>query len=112
MAMAQARDLVHDSQYRKDPGMKRRVTALVDEMLITQDLVALRTERGVSQRQLAELAGMKQPMIARIEAGAVKNLELRTVARLAVALGARVKMTLEKTDVAAKPAKRKLARTA
>lgn len=51
-----------DEQYRKDPGMKRRVTALVDEMLITQDLVALRAERGVSQRQLAELAGMKQPI--------------------------------------------------
>ncbi len=42
-----------DEQYRKTPGLKRRVEALVEEMSMEQDLIALREERGFSQRALA-----------------------------------------------------------
>lgn len=101
-------------QYRKTPGLKKRVDALVEEMSIEQDLIALRRERGLSQRALADLVGVKQPVIARIESGKARNLELKTVVRIAAALGARVKILLEKNEaaVAAKPTKRKLAKTA
>ena len=101
-------------QYRKTPGLKKRVDALVEEMSIEQDLIALRRERGLSQRALADLVGVKQPVIARIESGKARNLELKTVVRIAAALGARVKIRLEKNEaaVAAKPTKRKLAKTA
>ncbi len=83
-----------DEQYRKNAGLRRRVDALVEEMSIEQDLVALREARGLSQRALAALAGMQQPIIARIESGKAKNLELKTVARIAAALGAKVQIGL------------------
>jgi DNA-binding XRE family transcriptional regulator len=103
-----------DEQYRKTAGLKKRVDALVEEMSIEQDLIALRQERGLSQRALAALVGVKQPVIARIESGKARNLELKTVVRIATALGARVKISLEKSEseAGAKPQRRKLAKTA
>jgi DNA-binding XRE family transcriptional regulator len=103
-----------DEKYRKAPGLKKRVEALVEQMSIEQDLIALRQERGLSQRALADLVGVKQPVIARIESGKARNLELKSVVRIATALGARVKILLEKDQraVAPKPTKRKLAKTA
>ena len=103
-----------DEQYRNTPGLKERVEALVEEMSIEQGLIALRAERGLSQRALADRVGVKQPVIARIESGKARNLELKTVVRIAAALGARVKILLEKNEAVgrAKPTKRKLAKTA
>ena len=103
-----------DEQYRRVPGLKRRVEALVEEMSIEQDLIALREERGLSQRALASLVGVKQPVIARIESGKARNLELKTVVRIAAALGARVRIELERNESRGrpKPIKRKLAETA
>lgn len=95
-----------DEQYRKSPGLKKRVDALVEEMSIEQDLIAFRQERGLSQRALAELVGVKQPVIARIESGKARNRELKTAVRIATALGARVvKISLEKdkSGIGARP---------
>jgi transcriptional regulator with XRE-family HTH domain len=50
----------------------------------------------VSERQLARRLGVSQPAIAKIEAGRVKNLELRTLVRFAAALGARIRIAIEK----------------
>ena len=83
-------------QYRKSPHLKKRVDELVEEMSIEQDLIALRHERRLSQRALADLVGVTQPVIARIESGKIRNLELKTVVRIAAALGARVKILIEK----------------
>lgn len=63
--------------------------AYAEEDLIHR--VALRVLRfreasGLSQGELAELLGTKQPAIAKIEAGEA-NLTLRRVARIAFALG-------------------------
>ena len=79
-----------DEKYRKTRGLKKRVEALAD------------------------LVGVKQPVIARIESGKVRNLELKSVVRIATALGARVKILLEKDEraVAPKATKRKLAKPA
>ena len=48
-------------------------------------VLELREEAGMSQAELAELLGTRQPAVARIEAGGA-NLTLRRVARIAHAL--------------------------
>lgn len=92
-----------DQQYRKTLGLKRRVEALVEEMAIEQDFIALREERGLSQRALAGLVGVKQPVIARIESGKTTNLGLKTAVRIAGALSARVRTQLEGNDARGRP---------
>jgi len=46
----------------------------------------IREERGLSQRELAEMIGSTQPAIARLEAGGVAP-SIQTLGRIAAALG-------------------------
>jgi DNA-binding XRE family transcriptional regulator len=85
-----------EDQLARDPALARDVEALLAELRVEQDLAALRKARGVSQSQLARRLGVTQPAIAKIEAGRVKNLELRTLVRFAAALGARVRIAIER----------------
>ena len=59
----------------------------------------LRLARGMSQRQLALLAGTSQPAIARLEMGGT-NPRMNTLARLSAALGAELVVVLRETAVA------------
>jgi HTH-type transcriptional regulator / antitoxin HipB len=53
---------------------------------IGEEIRRLRTECGLSQRQLAELLGVSQSVVARLEAGGVEP-RLSTLDRVAKALG-------------------------
>lgn len=69
-------------------GLRENVDLLLEEMRLEQRLIALRERRGLSQQELADRAGVKQPQIARIESGRAKNITLRTLAKITSALGA------------------------
>lgn len=64
-------------------------------MRVTDDLIRLRMQHGLSQGQLARALGISQSAIAQLESGKTKNLGIRTIARIAVALGATVKVSIE-----------------
>ena len=72
--------------------MRAGYKALEEEYALIRQLIDLRVECGLSQRQLAKRAGMQQPVIARLEAG--KTASLRTLKRVAAALVADVRVTL------------------
>lgn len=75
-----------------DPALQAEYQALEAEFILIRQLIDLRISRGLSQRQLAERAGMKQPSIARLESGHSANL--RTLQRVANALEADVQVTI------------------
>lgn len=50
------------------------------------ELINARREKGISQKRLEELSGVKQPVIARMERG-VSNPTLDTVLKLLLPLG-------------------------
>ena len=89
----------------KEPATRERVESLLTEMRLTQDLVALREDRGLTQVQLAERVGVKQPAIAQIEGGRANDIKLSTLVKIASGLGARVRITFEKDVAAARPSK-------
>jgi predicted nucleotidyltransferase/DNA-binding XRE family transcriptional regulator len=60
------------------------MTTLID---IGPQLVAARTARGLSQRALGELLGVKQQQVARWEASAYRSASLERVTSVAEALG-------------------------
>jgi predicted XRE-type DNA-binding protein len=92
MVMARRSDFMKwiDHQVDTDADLKRKVEEYLNEMMIEQKLAALRTQRGLTQAQLAERLGVSQPHIAKLEAGRAKNIELNTLCRWAAALGAKV----------------------
>jgi transcriptional regulator with XRE-family HTH domain len=69
-------------------------------MRIEQELVVLRHASGLSQRQLAARLGVKQPVIAKLEAGKTRNIGLRTLVRA-------VKATNGRREVSITPAARR-----
>lgn len=76
-------------------GLRARVDEALGELLIVQDLIALRERRGLSQVALAARVGVSQPAIAKIESGRVRNLELRTILRVVTALGGRLTLRID-----------------
>lgn len=58
-------------------------------MKIIDDIVSLRKKRGITQQQLSELSGIKQPMIARIESGK-SDPQLSTIIKILDCLEARL----------------------
>ncbi|MEJ7812456.1 MAG: helix-turn-helix transcriptional regulator [Gemmatimonadaceae bacterium] len=68
--------------------------SLVGEARVNRDvahaLYDLRTARGLTQRQLAELVGTKQPVIARLEDADYEGHSLSMLSRIAAALHHRV----------------------
>lgn len=68
--------------------------------------MALREQRGISQRQLARMAGVSQTVIARIEAGRARNLEVRTLVKIAAALDSEVQITIRRRRRVRRPPRR------
>ena len=56
--------------------------------------MALRESRGLSQAQLADRLGITQSAIAQLESAQPKNIELRTLVRVATALGGHVDVSI------------------
>jgi len=50
----------------------------------------IRREKGLTQIQLSEIAGIHQPNLSRIESGNVRRPQLLTLASLAKALGVEI----------------------
>ena len=53
---------------------------------IIGELIRIRQEQGITQKQLEELSGVKQPVIARMEKG-LTNPQIDTLIKLLVPLG-------------------------
>lgn len=69
-----------------DPEVRAEYDALENEFNVARVVIALRTQSGLTQRELAERIGIKQPQLARIESG--KQLpKLETLALLADGAG-------------------------
>jgi len=69
-----------------DPAVKAEYEVLKDEFNIASQLIALRAITGLTQREFAQVVGMKQSQLARIESG--KQIpKLETLAKLAASAG-------------------------
>ncbi len=72
-----------------DPAEAASWAEALPKIDLAANVCLLRMERGLSQKQLAEAAGLSQPRITDIERGDA-NPTLLTITRIANALGVRV----------------------
>lgn len=80
----------------KNPELRKEYQALEEEFTLAKEVIELRKEMNLTQKQLAEQVGTSQPAIARIESGSYRNLSLSLLRRLAEALGAIPEVYLRK----------------
>jgi transcriptional regulator with XRE-family HTH domain len=65
---------------------------------IASSLISLRKKRGLSQNEVAVLAGTKQPAISRVERADYDKWNLKTLRTIAEALDARIRVTIEPAE--------------
>lgn len=75
-------------QQLKDEKFREEYEALEEEFGLAKEIIKLRKEAGLTQRQLAEMAGTSQPSIARLESGEYKNLTLSFLRKIGKVFGA------------------------
>jgi transcriptional regulator with XRE-family HTH domain len=87
-----------DQRTKDDPHFAAAVEAELQAMHIEQELVALRHASGLTQRQLAAKLGVKQPVIAKLEAGNSRNIGLQTLVRAVKAMNGRITVSIAPAD--------------
>ena len=80
----------HDRWMREDPAYREAYESQEAEFAVAEALIKARAAAGMTQADMAAALGVKQPAVARIEAG--KNVSIRTLAKYARALKRRVKI--------------------
>ena len=78
----------------ESPGAAERVAEIEDELRLAAGLTALREQAGLSQRELAERLGVKQPRVAAIEKA--RNVTIDVLERYVDALGGKLQVTVVK----------------
>jgi transcriptional regulator with XRE-family HTH domain len=76
-----------------DPEVKAYYDELKPEFDVAKELISMRKELGLTQRELAEQADIKQPQLARIESGK-QSPRLETLAAIASKVGYSVEIRL------------------
>jgi transcriptional regulator with XRE-family HTH domain len=83
----------------KDPEYRKRRAEREPALNLARNVFRLRVTQGLTQRELARRAGMRQPRIAEIE-GARGNPGILTVHKIARALGTTIENVLAAPDAA------------
>jgi transcriptional regulator with XRE-family HTH domain len=78
----------------ESPGAAERVAEIEEELRLAAGLTALREQAGLSQRELAERLGVKQPRVAAIEKA--RNVTIDVLERYVDALGGKLQVTVVK----------------
>lgn len=102
-----AADAWLDGLVHQSPAFQAQVEEELAAINVAQDLVALRESRGLSQAQLADRLGITQSAIAQLESAQPKNVELRTLVRIATALGGHVDVSIRPRRPASQKARQR-----
>ncbi len=70
----------------KDGAFAEEYAKTEQEFSIAREVIELRMEHNLTQKELADLVGTSQPAIARLESGNHRNLSLSFLQRIAKAV--------------------------
>jgi len=82
----------------RDPQYRRKFFLAESSALIAEQLIALRKRRELSQKQVAELAGTRQPAISRAEQADYQNWSFNTLRSIAEVLDARIRVLIQASE--------------
>ena len=81
----------------RDPEFAEAYKALEPEFQVAREVIRLRLEKGLSQKELAEMAGTGQPNISRLERCTI-NPSLGFLRKVAAALDAEVEISFRPVE--------------
>lgn len=83
---------IMDRMIGRDPRARRYLEEARVNFDVAQLIYDARTAAGLTQKQLADLVGTKQPVIARLEDADYEGHSLTMLSRIAAALGRRLEV--------------------
>ena len=86
-----------EAELLKRPGIRKEYDALRPKYNIIRSIIERRNQLQISQAQLAEIIGTKQPAISRLENGAY-NTTLSTFLKVAHALDLDISLEVRHAD--------------
>lgn len=92
--MSQSAKSFFDRLRSEDPDYREAWEKVEDAVVLAGNIIRLRREQDLTQKDLARRAGMRQPRIAELETGEA-NPTLETLKRVAGALGTKAYRLLE-----------------
>ncbi len=72
----------------KNSEFKKEYNELEEEFKLAKEIIKMRKNADLTQKELANLAGTSQPAIARLESGNYRNLSLSFLRKIGKALNA------------------------
>jgi DNA-binding Xre family transcriptional regulator len=70
----------------KNKVFREEYESLEKEFALAEEVIKLRLEKNMTQKDLAEIAGTSQPAIARLESGKYNNISLSFLRKIGKAL--------------------------
>ncbi len=95
-------DRLTEKLLKKDPSLKKEFERADRAWDIAFQIRSLRKKRGYTQKQLAKLAKISQPNVARIESADYQSYTLRTLEKVTSALKAKVDVVIIPEETAKK----------
>ena len=93
-----------DSVTGPDAGLRQEIAVARVQARVAQLIYDARTQAGLTQRELADLIGTKQPVIARLEDADYEGHSLSMLQKIAQALHRRVEISLPPGEHSLQPA--------
>ena len=78
----------------RSPESQARIQEIADELLLANQLYRIREELEISQKQLAEALGIKQPSLSAIE-NRGNDLKISTMKKYVEAMGGKLRIDVE-----------------
>ena len=78
----------------RSPERQARIQEMADELLLANQLYLIREELEISQKQLAEALGIKQPSLSAIE-NRGNDLKISTMKKYVEAMGGKLRIDVE-----------------
>ncbi len=85
----------HISEKMQDPAFKAAWAELDPEFELPEMIIKAREEAGLTQEELAERIGTKQPALSRLERGGYKKVKIETLMKIAHALNMRLTISFQ-----------------
>jgi ribosome-binding protein aMBF1 (putative translation factor) len=85
----------HISQKMKDPEFQKAWDDLDTEFKLLEMVIKAREEAGLTQEELAQRIGTKQPALSRLERGGFKKAKIETLLKIANALNVRLTISFQ-----------------
>ena len=82
----------------KDREFLKEYENLEKEFVLAEEVMKLRLEKNMTQKELAEKAGTSQPAIARLESGKYINITMSFLRKIGKALNAEPEIHFKKAE--------------